>query len=79
MQITKAELEGERLTPDDLAKRTGLSKGTLANWRYLGCGPKFRKCQSRPGAKRCRVYYLLSDVIAWERMSPTMKSTVEAA
>lgn len=48
------------LAPDDLHKRWGVSKGTAANWRSAGKGPRFIKLGN--GIVR----YRLSDVIAFE-------------
>lgn len=49
------------LTPEDLAARyRGMSPKTLANWRSQGKGPPWIKTEGR-------VYYALSDVVAWER------------
>lgn len=47
------------LKPADLAARLGTSVAVLANWRYMGTGPKFIKM----GAKAIR--YRASDVNAW--------------
>lgn len=34
---------GLKIDTKEAARRTGLSEGTLANWRFLGCGPSFLK------------------------------------
>lgn len=46
------------VAPDDVAEYVGVSSKTLAQWRYLGSGPRFVK------AGRC-VRYRWSDVEAW--------------
>lgn len=48
------------LLPNELADRLRVSKGTLANWRVKGCGPKFIKCGKK-------VLYPMAEVEAWER------------
>jgi hypothetical protein len=48
------------LTPDMVAERLHLAKGTLANWRYRGEGPKYTKF----GRK---VRYLWSDLEDWAK------------
>ena len=56
------------LTPAELSQRYGarVSERTLANWRYLGTGPKFTRVVGR-------VLYPLSELEAWES-----KRTVES-
>jgi len=54
-----------------LAKRWGMSKSTLENWRNLGKGPAYRKI----GGK---VLYMLDDVIEFEQASKRT-STSQAA
>ena len=56
----------EILTQEELAKRWGMSTGTLSNWRSLGKGPKFFKYPT-PISKKVR--YRLKDVIAFESTS----------
>ncbi len=59
------------LTIDELVKRWGgtVDKRTLANWRYIGKGPRFTKLGGR-------VVYALEEVIEYERRR-TVQSTVE--
>ncbi|HLX51310.1 MAG TPA: helix-turn-helix domain-containing protein [Streptosporangiaceae bacterium] len=47
-------------TVDDVASYLRIPKGTLYQWRYLGCGPK----SGRVGR---HVRYDPADVIAWFR------------
>lgn len=52
---------------NDLHAATGISAGTLRNWRYQGKGPAYHKI----GPK---AYYLGEDVNAWlaaQRVEPT--------
>lgn len=51
----------EILSPEDLAARYGgkVSVKTIANWRYAGKGPDYRKIGKR-------VFYVLDDVEKWE-------------
>jgi hypothetical protein len=53
---------GLNLTPEELAERWRISKGTLANWRVSGEGPRYIKFGRR-------VLYPLSEVEAFERKS----------
>lgn len=48
------------LTPDELADRQGVPVRTLAQWRYLGHGPRYARFGKH-------VRYALADVEAWER------------
>ena len=50
--------KGDLIKPEDLAKRLGTSAGVLANWRYMGQGPKFIKVVKS-------IRYRASDVEAW--------------
>lgn len=45
-------------TPEEVERDFGLDTKTLANWRSLGKGPKFRK----PGK---RIIYIYDDVRDW--------------
>lgn len=47
------------LTAAEAAPRVGVAAKTLANWRVLGCGPKF----IRAGA---RIAYDPADIEAWK-------------
>lgn len=49
----------ELIKPAELAKRIEKSEAVLANWRYLGLGPKFVKV----GARSIR--YRVSDIEDW--------------
>ena len=55
------ETPSDLLTPKDLIARykNKISRQTLYNWNSIGCGPKPTKI----GAK---VFYKLSNVVAWE-------------
>lgn len=53
-----------------VAAYLGASIGTLANWRNLGGGPRFRKL----GGK---IYYRKSDVTTWVEQSPAVTSLTE--
>jgi len=37
----------ELLTIDQVAERLGVTRGMLAQWRYLGTGPRFVKLSAR--------------------------------
>lgn len=51
--------ERERLaSPDELAEHLGVTVKTLAQWRYLGTGPKFTKAGRS-------VRYRWADIDAW--------------
>lgn len=49
----------KHLTDKELAERWGMHKGSLANWRVQGIGPKFIKVGKK-------VLYAVSDVETWE-------------
>ncbi len=52
----------QMLTPAQVAAEYGVAVRTLANWRYLGIGPKFVKLtEGRSG----RVRYPRTSVAAW--------------
>jgi predicted DNA-binding transcriptional regulator AlpA len=51
-------MESELMTPAALANKVGKSPAALAQWRYLGIGPKFIKLGRN-------VRYRTSDVEAW--------------
>ena len=57
------------LTPRELHERLRrqISTRTLANWRYLGIGPRYTKAGGR-------VLYPLDEIEAWERAN-TVQST----
>ena len=67
-----ARTPGELLTPDQTAKRTGLSAATLANMRCTGRGPVFHKI-----AKYVR--YDSNDVDAWMRSRRYTSTSQESA
>ena len=52
----------KHLTQDELADCWKISAGTLQNWRYLGCGPKFLKLNGG-------IRYRQEDVEEYERKS----------
>jgi hypothetical protein len=56
---TGAKMETDWLTPLEVAARLRVHPGTLANWRYMGLGPKFTKLSDRPSSP---VRYKRSDV-----------------
>lgn len=51
-------MDSELMNPADLGQRLGKSPAVLANWRYLGIGPRFVKLNRA-------VRYRTSDVEAW--------------
>ncbi len=55
---------------DRVAAYLGSSTGTLANWRNIGGGPRFRKL----GGK---IYYRKADVMAWIELCPAVGSLTE--
>lgn len=57
LESVKADAFG-RLVPAKMAKATGNSVSTLANWRTLGIGPKWIKVNGR-------VYYPIEAAMAW--------------
>lgn len=61
------------LTIDQVARRLGVQKQTLAQWRYLGRGPAFIKL----GPKSVR--YAGTDVDAWLDAQRTTPSTSQPA
>lgn len=60
------------LTPNEVAELTGLSKAQLAQLRFKGTGPRYRK----PTAKT--VLYVESEVIDWIE-STVRQGTAEVA
>jgi hypothetical protein len=54
--VTKSS---KRLSETAAAKRLGVSRGTLANWRWRNVGPAYLKIGRR-------VEYLDDDIDAWE-------------
>lgn len=47
------------LTPEQVAEILGVTTGALAQWRYLGTGPRFVKLTGR------QIRYAPSDVQNW--------------
>ena len=45
-------------TPKEVVKETPFSEKTLAKWRWLGCGPEYRKLHGR-------IFYCGSALNAW--------------
>lgn len=60
-EIVRGILRQKYLTPDQVSERWNrtISARTLANWRYMGTGPKF----TRVGGK---ILYPLEDLLEWE-------------
>lgn len=52
-------MTSELMKPAELGARIGTSTAVLANWRYMGTGPRFVKLGGRS------VRYRVSDVEAW--------------
>ena len=59
------------LSTVDLAKRWGVSEGTLRNYRSAGRGPKFIKISGRGGPVR----YSLDEVRKWELRKSKARSS----
>ena len=55
----KNDYEGRYVGPKIVSKIIGLTKGTLANWRRFGVGPRYIKLGSN---KSSRVLYDLEDI-----------------
>lgn len=53
----------QMISPEDLAKRWGMSLGTLQNWRSKGKGPAYVKL---PYGRR-KIAYLLADIEEFEK------------
>ena len=49
------------ITPDELAERWRLTRGTLNNWRHQVQGPPYLKIRNQT------IRYRVSDVLAYER------------
>lgn len=60
------------LSAGEVAERLGVSTKTLANWRYLGHGPRFQKLSAR------KVVYPVAEVVAWENTRPVASNTIQA-
>ena len=58
----KTTSENTLLTPHQVTDRYGIAEKTLANWRWMGRGPKFVKTSPGKGGK---VLYRESVVEAW--------------
>lgn len=50
------------LTPDEVAAEYGIAAQTLANWRWMGKGPKFVKTSPGRGG---RVKYRRTEIERW--------------
>ena len=59
-------MDDELLTPLEVAAQLGVHPGTLANWRYMGLGPRYTKRSDHPNAA---VRYRRSDVDAYARQT----------
>lgn len=66
----KNEVHQEVFTPAGLAKKLGVTKGVLSNWRQLGKGPKFFK------EGKC-VFYTEEAVKEWIASYPELQSTAQ--
>ena len=62
--------EMDIFSPEQLTKRLGIVKGTLATWRREGRGPKFFK-------EGKNIYYRAHDVKAWINDSPKYSKNAE--
>lgn len=51
--------ETEWVTSGEVSRRLGIPESTLAQWRYLGRGPRYAKFGKH-------VRYLTADVESWE-------------
>ncbi|MET9973870.1 helix-turn-helix transcriptional regulator [Streptomyces microflavus] len=51
-----------KLTPAQLGTELGVSKQTLANWRWAGAGPRYVKLGT---GKNAPIRYRRTDVDAW--------------
>ena len=51
-------MDSELMTPTELGQRLGKSPAALANWRYLGLGPRFVKCGKS-------IRYRASEIESW--------------
>lgn len=60
------------LSAEEVGARLGVSTKTLANWRYLGHGPRFQKLSAR------KVVYPVAEVVAWEETRPVASNTIQA-
>jgi predicted DNA-binding transcriptional regulator AlpA len=49
----------------------GIPRGTLARWRFLGKGPRFRKLTGGLGTRGAMVRYAVTDIEEWLRTAPT--------
>lgn len=60
------------LSPEQVCEMVpGLTKGALAQWRYLGTGPRYRKV-----GKMC--IYVESEVVEWIENSARYGTALEA-
>ncbi|WP_432129601.1 helix-turn-helix transcriptional regulator [Streptomyces tendae] len=53
----------ELVTPERLAEELGITKKTLAQWRYRGAGPRFMKLGGT--AHTSPVRYRRTDIVDW--------------
>lgn len=56
--INELEARTTTLSPEEAAKRLGVRVATLANWRWLGRGPRFLRVGRR-------IRYSLVDLYLW--------------
>lgn len=66
------EVRARYLPPEQVTELTGISKGALAQLRFTGKGPRYRK----PTPKT--VLYLESEVIEWIENSARSGTSLEA-
>lgn len=60
------------LTPELVTERLpGITKGQLAQWRYQGIGPRYRKLGKK-------ILYVESEVIDWVESSARQGTALEA-
>ena len=65
-------MENKRaVSPAEVESMYGISRGTLANFRYRKVGPKYYKVGTR------KVLYLVDDVENWCRRNPVLTADCE--
>ena len=68
--MSKVDNDNDSVTSIGAAKILKMHPGTLANWRYIGVGPAFKKVGDGPKA---RVVYSKSELLEFRR---TMKRRI---
>ena len=66
------------LSPVDASEKLGIAVSTLARWRKLNRGPKFRKVSGDAGARGGRIRYSIKSVDDWLASRPEGGSGVTA-